>query len=196
MPDVLTPHACDALLARISELTAALGEGPGKNPFEGYKTTRVYNLLAHGKAFEEIAVHEKILPVVEGVLDKGCLVSSLSSISIGPHEAAQPIHADDMQIPLPKPHVPIVCNTMWALTDFTEANGATRLLPGTHRAAENPVFGTVYQGAVAAEMRRGSVLVSMGVFGMAAARIARRPRAWVLPRTTARGSSANKKTNC
>ena len=107
-------------------------------------------------------MHPAILPIVQGVIDRGCLVSSLSSIAIGPGEAAQPIHADDMLIPLPKPHVPIVCNTMWALTDFTEENGATRVIPGTHKRGENPALGVAYEGAVAAEMRRGSILVFDG----------------------------------
>ena len=48
-------------------------------------------------------------------------------------ETAQPIHADDQLIPIPKPHPPTVCNSMWALTDFTEANGATRVIPGSHK---------------------------------------------------------------
>jgi ectoine hydroxylase-related dioxygenase (phytanoyl-CoA dioxygenase family) len=67
-----------------------------------------------------------------------------------------------MLIPLPKPHVPIVCNTMWALTDFTAENGATRILPGTHKADRDPQFGEEYPGAVAAEMARGSILVFNG----------------------------------
>ena len=75
-------------------------------------------------------MHPHVLPIVDGVLDPGCLISSLSSIAILPGETAQPIHADDQLIPLPKPHPPTVCNSMWALTDFTEANGATRLVPG------------------------------------------------------------------
>jgi ectoine hydroxylase-related dioxygenase (phytanoyl-CoA dioxygenase family) len=156
------PELAEALLAELDRLERHLGEGPGKNLFEGFKTVRVYNLLARGKLFEQIPVHERVLSLVESVLDRGCLVSSLSSVAIGPGEQAQPIHADDMLIPLPKPHVPIVCNTMWALTDFTAENGATRLLPGTHRAAESPELGRVYEGTVAAEMVRGSVLVFNG----------------------------------
>ncbi|MEI9886845.1 MAG: hypothetical protein WDN08_10170 [Rhizomicrobium sp.] len=58
-------------------------------------------------------VHDNVLPVIEGVLDPGCLISSLSSIAIDPGETAQPIHADDMVIPLDKPHRAIVCNSMW-----------------------------------------------------------------------------------
>jgi len=151
----------DALLDDLARLERELGEGPGKNLFEGLRTVRIYNLLARGPLYERIPVHESVLPVVEAVLDRGCLVSSLSSIAIGPGEAAQPIHADDMLIPLAKPHVPIVCNTMWALTDFTEENGATRLLPGTHR-SPNPELGKTYEGAIPAVMRKGSVLVFDG----------------------------------
>jgi ectoine hydroxylase-related dioxygenase (phytanoyl-CoA dioxygenase family) len=95
------------------------------------------------------------------VLDPGLLVSSLSSIAIGPGETAQPIHADDQVIPLPKPHPATVCNTMWALTDFTEANGATRVIPGSHLADHSPDFGRHYD-SVPAEMSRGSVLIWHG----------------------------------
>jgi ectoine hydroxylase-related dioxygenase (phytanoyl-CoA dioxygenase family) len=102
-------------------------------------------------------VHQSVLPIVEQVLDAGCLISSLSSIAIDPDEVAQPIHADDMVIPLAKPHIPIVCNSMWALTDFTDANGATRLVPGTHL-KDNPVYGGTYE-TVPAEMKKGSVLI-------------------------------------
>jgi ectoine hydroxylase-related dioxygenase (phytanoyl-CoA dioxygenase family) len=102
-----------------------------------------------------------VLPVVESVLDRGCLVSSLSSIAICPGETAQPIHADDQLIPIAKPHVATVCNTMWALTDFTEENGATRVIPGSHLADSSPEYGAMYD-SVPAEMSRGSVLVWHG----------------------------------
>ena len=76
-------------------------------------------------------------------------------------ETPQPIHADDQMIPLAKPHVATVCNTMWALTDFTEANGATRIIPGSHLRDHSPIYGRHYD-SIAAEMRRGSVLVWHG----------------------------------
>ncbi len=162
VPNVFNAAFAEETLADLERLTRVLGEGPGKNIFEGLATVRVYNLLAHGKIYERIAEHASVLPIVEEVLDRGCLVSSLSAISIGPGEAAQPIHADDMLIPIPRPHVPLVCNTMWALTDFTEENGATRVLPGTHLSPDNPELGRSYEGSVPAVMPRGSVLVFNG----------------------------------
>jgi len=161
IPDAVDPGLCDAIAADLERLERALGIAPADNLFEGLHTTRIYNLLVHGPLYERIPVHPNVLPVVEAVLDPGLLVSSLSSIAIGPGESAQPIHADDQLIPLPKPHPPIICNTMWAITDFTEANGATRLVPGSHRADHSPDPLQHYD-TVPAVMSKGSVLVWVG----------------------------------
>src|SRR5690606_28116587 len=128
-----------------------LGIVPATNAFEGSKTKRIYNLLVHGALYQEIPVHPNVLPVVERVLDSGCLVSSLSSIAILPGEIPQPIHADDQLIPIPKPHVALVCNSMWAISDFTEENGATRIIPGSHLRDASPAFGAPYD-SIPAEM--------------------------------------------
>lgn len=159
--DVFDAAAAAALVDRLDELESALEITPSDNSFEGRATVRVYNLLAHGELFEPIPTHPDVLPIVEGVLDPGCLISSLSSIAIGPGETAQPMHADDQVMPLPRPHVATVCNTMWALTDFTEPNGATRLVPGSHLWDHAPEYGAHYD-SVAAEMPAGSVLIWHG----------------------------------
>jgi len=159
--DVFDADRAAVYLGTLDRLVGELEVGRGPNAFEGFSTTRVYNLLAHDRVFEEIPVHEKVLPIVERVLDRGCLISSISSIDIGPGETAQMLHADDQLLPIPRPHGAVVCNTMWALTDFTEANGATRIVPGTHRADHAPDPAKSYD-SIAAEMRRGSVLVWNG----------------------------------
>jgi ectoine hydroxylase-related dioxygenase (phytanoyl-CoA dioxygenase family) len=159
--DVFDAERAAALVADLERLEAELGTVPAGNSFEGARTLRVYNLLAHGALWQELAIDPTVLPVVEGVLDRGCLMSSLSSIRIQPDEVAQPIHADDQVIPLGKPHAPTVCNTMWALTDFTEDNGATRVIAGSHLQDHDPDYGAPYDSAPA-EMPRGSVLIWHG----------------------------------
>ena len=159
--DAIDTDLVDELADDLAHLERDLAILPSTNTFEGVNTLRIYNLLAYSEVWQRVPVHENVLPIVEGVLDHGCLISSLSSVNIGPGETAQPIHADDMLIPIPKPHPPTVCNSMWALTDFTEANGATRLIGGTHLADHSPNYGQHYE-SIAAEMPRGSVLVWHG----------------------------------
>jgi ectoine hydroxylase-related dioxygenase (phytanoyl-CoA dioxygenase family) len=161
LEQVIEPQLVEALSEDLVRLEQFYGITPADNGFEGMKTVRIYNLLALGKLYEAVPVQSNVLPLVERVLDPGCLVSSLSSIAIEPGETAQPIHADDQLIPLTKPHVPTVCNTMWALTDFTEANGATRLIPGSHLRDHNPEYGAPYD-SITAEMPKGSALVWHG----------------------------------
>jgi ectoine hydroxylase-related dioxygenase (phytanoyl-CoA dioxygenase family) len=155
--NAIEPDLVDALASALERLERERAVKPAGNDFEGRHTVRIYNLLAYGAPFDRIPVHPSVLPIVEGVLDPGCLISSLSSIAIDPGEIPQPIHSDDQVIPLDKPHRPLVCNSMWALTDFTEANGATRLVPGSHRLA-SPEYGGAYD-TIAAEMPKGSVLI-------------------------------------
>jgi ectoine hydroxylase-related dioxygenase (phytanoyl-CoA dioxygenase family) len=155
--NAIEPALVDELSETLLRLERQLDAKPAMNSFEGRRTVRIYNLLAHGAVFARVPTHASVLPIVEGVLDAGCLISSLSSISIDPGEIAQPIHADDMVIPLDKPHRPIVCNSMWALSDFTEANGATRLVPASHL-KPNPDYGGAYE-TIAAQMHKGSVLI-------------------------------------
>ena len=158
--DAIGADLVEALTDDLARLEGELEIRPADNSFEGANTLRIYNLLAHGEVWQQVPVHGSVLPIVEGVLDHGCLISSLSSVNIGLDETAQPIHADDMLIPIPKPHPPTVCNSMWALTDFTEANGATRVIPGTHL-DQSPNYGQHYD-SVPAEMGRGSVLIWHG----------------------------------
>ena len=155
--NAIEPELIEALNTTLDRLERELDAKPAMNGFEGHRTVRIYNLLARDPVFERVPVHTSVLPIIEGVLDPGCLISSLSSIAIDPGEIAQPIHADDMVIPLEKPHASIVCNSMWALTDFTAANGATRLVAGSHKRG-NPDYGGAYD-SIPAEMPKGAVLI-------------------------------------
>jgi ectoine hydroxylase-related dioxygenase (phytanoyl-CoA dioxygenase family) len=159
--DAFPAEHADALAGALRALETQLGTEPADNSFEGEATTRVYNLLAHGDPWLDLAVHPTVLPIAEAVLGGEILVSTVSSISIAPGESPQPIHADDQVMPIARPHRPAVCNSMWALTDFTEANGATRIVPGSHRLDHNPDYGTHYD-SVPAEMAKGSILVWNG----------------------------------
>ena len=103
----------------------------GRNAFEGYSTQRVYALFAKTRTFDQAATHPLLLDVLDRVLGHYQL-SAPVGIRIGPGEKAQILHCDDAIYPLPKPHPTVVLNTMWPLDPFTEENGATRFVPGSH----------------------------------------------------------------
>ena len=167
LEDVIEPSLIDAISSDLERLEVELGVVPADNLFEGVRTVRIYNLLVRGSTFESIPVHPRVLPVVEGVLDGGLLISSLSSIAIGPDEEAQMLHADDQLIPLPRPHVPIICNTMWAITDAScrgRTSGRTfraipRATPPSRRRCRRAACssGSAASGTAAAPTRRESV---------------------------------------
>jgi ectoine hydroxylase-related dioxygenase (phytanoyl-CoA dioxygenase family) len=162
LENVIGEDLLDALSEELLRIERDQGIAPSSNDFEGHKTVRIYNLLAYGSPFSKVPSHPALLPVIEGVLDDGCLISSISSISIDSDEKPQPIHADDQVIALTRPHAAIVCNSMWAVTDFTEANGATRIVPRSHRDPNWPVYGSQEIESIPAEMKRGSILVWNG----------------------------------
>ncbi|MDP6346397.1 MAG: phytanoyl-CoA dioxygenase, partial [Alphaproteobacteria bacterium] len=108
--DAIPPALVVELRAAIDGLEERRGLGYGETRFEGRRTLRVYNLLAHDPAFAKVPIHPPTLAVAEGVMDPGLLLSSLSAIVIGPGEQAQPLHGDSQMIPLPRPHPPIAVN--------------------------------------------------------------------------------------
>jgi ectoine hydroxylase-related dioxygenase (phytanoyl-CoA dioxygenase family) len=134
---------------------------PTGNTVEGFKTLRMYNLLAKSASFQKMPVHDSVLPLVERVLEPDCLLSGMTSMDIGPGEVPQPLHPDDYVINVKRPHPPLVCTTIWALTDFTEENGATRLVPGSHKKDQLPDYSQTYE-SIPAVMPAGSVLVFDG----------------------------------
>jgi ectoine hydroxylase-related dioxygenase (phytanoyl-CoA dioxygenase family) len=163
IPDAIDSDLIGRVLARVREIEEeTLQEVETGTPVDGSSQLRTSGLLSLDPLFWDVPIHPEVLPIVEGVLDSGCLLTTFSAIDVKPGENLQPLHPDDALIPLKRPHQPIVCTCMWAITDFTEANSATRLLPGSHRVASPPDYADVCDDLIAAEMKAGSVLVFDG----------------------------------
>jgi ectoine hydroxylase-related dioxygenase (phytanoyl-CoA dioxygenase family) len=152
--------APDALSGIRRALLGILEATPtGRNDFEGYKTQRIYGLFAKTRAFDELAIH----PILLGVLDRLLADYQLcapAGICIGPGEQAQPLHRDADIYPLGPDFRNVIVNTMWAFDDFTDANGATRLVPGSHRWGHHSPLRE--PGTIPAVMAAGSVLFYLG----------------------------------
>lgn len=155
---VLAPDDVARRLEALDELFAATPTG--RNFFEGFHTQRIYAVYAKTRAFDDLAVHPLLLGALDHALGPHYQFSAPVALQIGPGEAAQILHRDEDIYPLPRPHDPVVVNSMWALCDFTAGNGATRLIPGSHRWPEGRQ--PQESETVAATMPAGSVLIYLG----------------------------------
>ena len=158
---VIDPELIVALRDTVTRLIAELDIPFGENTFLGHNTRRIFNLLPRDPIFAQVPLHATVLPLIDRVLGGQCLLSSLTAIEMNPGQRPQPFHADDGSITLPRPHIALECIGIWALTDFTNANGGTRIVPGSHKWDRAPVPGEQVD-YVTVEMPAGSVVVYHG----------------------------------
>jgi Phytanoyl-CoA dioxygenase (PhyH) len=153
--------APDLTNAAFEQLLPALDEAPvGHTPFLGERTKRLGGLLRRSTAVRELAIHPTVLAFGDKVLQPNCARYQLTfsgMMHLLPGAAAQQLHRDGDVYPFRHPSPPTLLSVMWALNDFTASNGATQLVPGSHRWEEDrePFADEV----IAAEMPAGSVLL-------------------------------------
>jgi hypothetical protein len=138
---------------------------PGGDDFSGRSTRRTGAVLARSATSQRMIAHPLVLEVTDGYLWPGKTTYQLhltQLIAIGPDSPEQALHRDQWCFdffPFPD-DVEVELATMWALTDFTAANGATRVVPGSHREG-NEALGAPDR-VVQAEMPAGSVFIYGG----------------------------------
>jgi ectoine hydroxylase-related dioxygenase (phytanoyl-CoA dioxygenase family) len=161
--ELVPPALVDSIESELEPYVAATAVGGDE--FTGFNTRRTGALLARSVGFRELAAHPLVLATLDRVLGDHATSYQLhltQVITIGPGEPAQLVHRDQWAFdffPFPS-GFEVECHTMWAMNDFTEANGATRLIPGSHTWAAK--LRPKPDETVPAEMPKGSVLLYLG----------------------------------
>ena len=119
------------------------------------RTWRAHNLLGKTRAADNVFLDPRLRAIVDGVIGKYNQVNVTTLFNTLPGETKQLLHQDDGLWPIPRPHPAFLCNALFAFDDFTKANGATHLVPYSHRWT-SPVDQSV--DSIQVEMSSGSVV--------------------------------------
>ncbi len=155
----------ETLARALAEMQPYIDATPtGPDDFAGRRTRRTGGLLARSATCRELVMHPLVLESVKATLTHATSIQLhlTQVIAIGPGEPGQQIHRDQWAFdffPFPSGYE-VQCNTIWAMTDFTAENGATRVIPGSNALADRLEF--THADAEAAEMPAGSVLFYTG----------------------------------
>ena len=157
VPDFITPDE----IARIrhafnTEVRITVARGLGVSG----KTWRAHNLLAKTRAVDYLFLDARIRALVEGVLGKYTQINVTTLFNVLPGERRQILHQDDGLWPIPRPHPHFLCNALIALDDFDLENGATHIVPHSHRWHDRPIDQDIDTKQVT--MRPGTMLMWAG----------------------------------
>lgn len=137
---IIEDFASAADLAQVrAALAPHLGSHHGRNAFEGFETERVYTLVARGQVFERLTAEPRLMALLSRFLQPGFLLTASQAICIYPGEAAQALHTDDGFYRQPRPRPAISLSVIVAVDAFTDTNGATNVMPGTHTLSDAEV---------------------------------------------------------
>jgi ectoine hydroxylase-related dioxygenase (phytanoyl-CoA dioxygenase family) len=136
LSNIMSPELVAQIGKRVDELVEQEGESAGKEVHQEAGTDRLSDLVNKDPLFEICFTHPRVLAAIHHVLGQEFKLSSLNFRAALPGQGLQALHADWSGAVAPNDYY--VCNSIWLLDNFTEANGATRVVPGTHRSGRVP----------------------------------------------------------
>jgi Phytanoyl-CoA dioxygenase (PhyH) len=161
--DLAPIRLIDACAAELRSSLDAYDESQ-RTDFSGAKTLRCGGVLRYAPSCAALIAHQMVMDVADAILLPSCAeyqIGSTTGIEILPGESDQQLHRDDTPYPIQVAGLELQIGVMWAFGDFTAENGATRVVPGSHRflrAWHKPDLTHCAQ----AVMRKGSAVFYLG----------------------------------
>lgn len=170
LPNLITDEACDHYKAILEKNyktyannyaanTSAAAHGLDNKSLEKI----VYNLHNKDLSFFELFEHKEVIKILDYMLLEGSYGDSepyylYNNCARCPLEGnpGQQLHSDSR---LPGVNYCIVANVLWALDDFTNENGSTRIVPGSHKIKKFAEDGKVYDEEIRVNIKKGSVII-------------------------------------
>ncbi len=151
-----------AEVAAIRAVNERLLESHGEDLVFHGRAGHITNLPTLDPIYFPLIDHPRVLPLLEAVMGPELILGSLNSRIVRPGDEAQEWHGD-VPDQLQRHGAPVMMNTLWMLDDVSEANGATRIVPGSHRALRrHPPEGIEVKFAHQLSAPAGSVLAFNG----------------------------------
>jgi len=161
--DAKTRRAIVAELAPHMEATPLAEDDP--TDFYPGRTRRVTALVTRSESVGDLVIHPTATALCDRFLlpnaESGYQLHVTAALEVGPGARSQVLHREEdsfTYFPLPRPN--LILASMWAISDFRADNGATLLVPGSHRWEADRV--TTDDEVVRAEMPAGSLLFWLG----------------------------------
>lgn len=134
----------------------------GKDEIMGMRTRRTGSLIARSTYARKLIMDPLVLGACGNMLSRASTfqINNAQILSVGPGAQGQPIHIDEHTWDFQEFSEPIMCNTIWAMSEFTEEIGATRIIPGSHNLPAGIHY--EYEDTIPAEMNRGDVMIYSG----------------------------------
>jgi ectoine hydroxylase-related dioxygenase (phytanoyl-CoA dioxygenase family) len=111
--------------------------------FDQGRSQRIFNLINKDAAFAPLIEHPVVLDIMDAELGRDAVLLDVSINSVGAHTDSGGWHIDSpiSMVPEPLPNFTLAIQTVWMLDDFTEANGATHVVSGSHLTLKQPPRG-------------------------------------------------------
>lgn len=160
--DAASPAFFRELRERIHTLWTERKHQGQVRPRGGVYSDTILNCVSQGRVFEQALMNEKVNALTAYLLGEDYLLMNSTGNIMEQGSGALHIHTDNAQVPDPFPSWAMTVVSLWYTETVGADEGATRLIPGSHRYARHPAPGEGEDDAVALEVPAGSVGVWNG----------------------------------